>query len=155
MGAFLPQPHMAEGMRDLSGVPLKSKYPHSRGPHLHLQNHHTMGKVSTCMRQGHGHAVCGCCYSAAQSLLTLCDPRDCSPPGPSVHGVSPARIPEWVVISSFRGSSQALNLCLQHWQADSLPLGHLGNPGTLTLVLWALCCKISRLREIATVSEIS
>ena len=39
------------------------------------------------------------------SHLTLCDPMDCSPPGSSVHGVFPARILEWVAISSSRGSS--------------------------------------------------
>ena len=33
-----------------------------------------------------------------QSCLTLCDPMDCSPPGPSVHGILQARILEWVVI---------------------------------------------------------
>ena len=42
----------------------------------------------------------------AQSCLTLCDPMDCSPPGSSVHGISQARILEWVTISSSRGSSQ-------------------------------------------------
>ena len=31
-----------------------------------------------------------------------CDPMDCSPPGSSVHGVSQARILEWVAISSSR-----------------------------------------------------
>ena len=31
---------------------------------------------------------------------------DCSPPGSSVHGISQARILEWVVISFARGSSQ-------------------------------------------------
>ena len=36
---------------------------------------------------------------------TLCDPLDCSPPGSSVHRVFQARILEWVVISSSRGSS--------------------------------------------------
>ena len=35
----------------------------------------------------------------AQSCLTLCDPRDCSTPGSSVHGISQARILEWVAIS--------------------------------------------------------
>ena len=29
-----------------------------------------------------------CCCSVAQSCPTLCDPMDCSPPGPSVHGIS-------------------------------------------------------------------
>ena len=32
---------------------------------------------------------------------------DCSPLGSSVHGISQARILEWVAISFFRGSSQA------------------------------------------------
>ena len=41
-----------------------------------------------------------------KSHLTLCSPMDCSPPGSSVHGVFQARIPEWVAISSSRGSSQ-------------------------------------------------
>ena len=40
-----------------------------------------------------------------QSCLTLCDPMDYSPTGSSVHGILQARILEWVVISSSRGSS--------------------------------------------------
>ena len=35
-----------------------------------------------------------------------CDPKDCSPPGSSAHGILQARILEWVAISSPRGSSQ-------------------------------------------------
>ena len=31
-----------------------------------------------------------------QSCRTLCDPKDCSPPGSSVHGILQARILEWV-----------------------------------------------------------
>ena len=42
---------------------------------------------------------------SAQSCPTLCDPMDCSPPGSSVHGILQTRIPEWVAISSSRGSS--------------------------------------------------
>ena len=41
-----------------------------------------------------------------QSYLTLCNPADCSPPGSSVHGISQARILEWVATSSSRGSSR-------------------------------------------------
>ena len=41
----------------------------------------------------------------AQSCLTLCDPRDCSPPGSSVHGIVQARILEWVAMPSSRESS--------------------------------------------------
>ena len=40
-----------------------------------------------------------------QSCLTLCDPMDYSPPGPSVHGILQARILEWVAVPSSRGSS--------------------------------------------------
>ena len=32
----------------------------------------------------------------AQLCLTLCDPRDCSPPGSSVPGIFQTRILEWV-----------------------------------------------------------
>ena len=42
-----------------------------------------------------------CC---AQLCLTLCNPLDYSPPGFSIHGISQARILEWVAISSSRGS---------------------------------------------------
>ena len=48
----------------------------------------------------------------AQSSPTLCDPIDCSPPCPSVHGISQARILEWVAISFSRGSS---------WSKDRTP----------------------------------
>ena len=41
----------------------------------------------------------------AQSCLTLCYPRDCSPPGSSVHAILQARILEWVTILFSRGSS--------------------------------------------------
>ena len=49
----------------------------------------------------------GLCMHAKllQSCLTLCDPMDCSPPGSSVHGISQARILDWVAISHSRGIS--------------------------------------------------
>ena len=59
--------------------------------------------------------VCACVYACMlmcmlnQSCSTLCDPVDCSPPGSSVHGVFQARMLEWVVISSSRGSSPPMN----------------------------------------------
>jgi len=46
------------------------------------------------------------CCACALLCPTLCDPMDCSPPGSSVHGISQARILEWVAMSSSRGSSQ-------------------------------------------------
>ena len=63
----------------------------------------------------------------SQSCPTLGHPMDCSPPGSSVHGISQARILEWVAMPSSRGifPTQGSNphlLHLPHWQADSLPL---------------------------------
>ena len=45
--------------------------------------------------------------SVAKSCPTLCKPMDCSPPGSSGHGISQARILQWVAISFFTGSSQS------------------------------------------------
>ena len=43
--------------------------------------------------------------SVAQLCLCPCDPVDCSLPGSSVHGISQARILEWVAIPFSRESS--------------------------------------------------
>ena len=60
----------------------------------------------------------------AKSYQTLCDPRNCSPPGGSVHGISQARALEWVAISCSRASSRprdwscvsCISRCiLYHW----------------------------------------
>ena len=53
-------------------------------------------------------SCCCCCCFVAQSRSRVwlsCDPKDCSPPGSSVHGFSQARILEWVAISFSRGYS--------------------------------------------------
>ena len=39
------------------------------------------------------------------SYVSLCDPRDYSPPASSLHGISQAKIVEWIAISFSRGSS--------------------------------------------------
>ena len=52
--------------------------------------------------------LCICIHNVAvQSLnrVRLCDPKDCSPPDPSVHGIFQARIQEWVAVFFSRGSS--------------------------------------------------
>ena len=57
-------------------------------------------------------------YTILLSLAWLiCNPMDYSPPGSSVHGISQARILEWVAISFSRGSSrrQGSNLHLLHY----------------------------------------
>ena len=50
--------------------------------------------------------ICVCVYAESQSCPTLCNSMDYSPPGSSFHGISQARIQEWVAVSFSRGSSQ-------------------------------------------------
>ena len=47
------------------------------------------------------------CHFLLQGMAgpILCNPLDCSLPGSSVHGISQARVLEWVEISSSRGPS--------------------------------------------------
>ena len=78
-----------------------------------------------------------------QLCPTLCDPKDCSPPGSSVHGILQARILQWVAISFSRGSflprDQTHEPLLLQWQVDFLPLNHQGRPKHL--VFKYLLCK--------------
>ena len=62
----------------------------------------------------------------AQSCLTLCDPMDCSPPGPSAHGILQARILEQVAIPFYQGifPAQGLNLGLPHCRQILYRLSH-------------------------------
>ena len=59
----------------------------------------TVSSVCLCVH------VCAyaCMRVRAHLCLTLWDPVDCNLPGSPVHGIFPARIPEWVAISSSRG----------------------------------------------------
>ena len=66
----------------------------------------------------------------ARSCPTLYDSRDGSPLGSSVHGILQARILEWVVISSSRGSFQLRDWtsiswvsCTAGWFFSTEPLG--------------------------------
>ena len=43
--------------------------------------------------------------SVSHSVLSLCNPTNCSPPGSSVLGILQARILEWVAVSFSRNSS--------------------------------------------------
>ena len=67
--------------------------------------------------------------SVCHSVMTLCDPMDCSPPVSSVHGILQARTLKWVAIPFSRGSSRP-----RDWtqspalQADSLLSEPLGKP---------------------------
>ena len=61
------------------------------------------------------------------SCLTLCNPRDYSPPGSFVHGALQARILERVAMPSTRGSSEPRSPSLQ---ADSILSEPPGKPNT-------------------------
>ena len=85
--------------------------------------------------------------SVTQSCLTLCDPMDCSLPGSSVHGISQARILEWVAISYSRVSSwprdQICVSCigrriLHHWATQEALILHLNLAKRLRSKGWRL-----------------
>ena len=65
------------------------------------------------------------------SRVQLWDSVDGSPPGSSVHGISQARILEWLAISFSRGFScprDQTQVSTSAFQADYLPLSHLSSP---------------------------
>ena len=67
-----------------------------------------------------------------KSCPMLYDPMDCSPSGPSVHGILQARILEWVAISFSRGSSQPKDQTHISYISRQIlyHLSHLGSPQT-------------------------
>ena len=88
-----------------------------------------------CIPQNLAWCVAHSKYSIAvvQSLSCVwlfCEPMDCSPPGSSVHGLSQARILEWVAISSSRGSSCPGIEPASSTMAGGSLLSHQGSPST-------------------------
>ena len=75
-----------------------------------------------------------------QSCPNLCNPKECSLPGSSAHGILQARILEGVAMPSSRGSplprDQMPLLCLRHRQAGSLTLAPPGQPGDREELPW-------------------
>ena len=70
--------------------------------------------------------VCVCVRSVASVVSDSLHPMDCSPPSSSVHAASPGKNTGmgchfFLQIFLTQGLNQRL-LCLQHWQAVSLPL---------------------------------
>ena len=93
-------------------------------------------KESTIMNIG---CVCLCGGDLVTKwCLILCDIRDCTLPGSSVHGISQARILEWVDISFFRGSSPWLQHCNQitDWSASEALLSYFYCILILTYSTW-------------------
>ena len=69
---------------------------------IHLKPKYSIERKQLVTISPQGRALCWV-YSVMSDSL---HPMDCSPPGSSIHGISQARILEWVVISYSRGSSQ-------------------------------------------------
>ena len=87
-------------------LPTSGYYPRVSGiPGLQLQGKirekkvlgRLRSEINPCTHLGGG--------LVSQLCPTLATPWSCSPPGSSVHGISEARILEWVATSSSRGSS--------------------------------------------------
>ena len=68
--------------------------------------------------------------SVALLCPTLCIPMDCSPPGSSVHGISQARVLEWLAISFSR-----LMLVISPTNASSLVVSVCSSWGEASLRL--------------------
>ena len=65
------------------------------------------GKKAAAMKRAAGSSRIASVHAQSlQPCLPLCDPIDCSPSDSSVHGISQARILEWVPMLSSRRSSQ-------------------------------------------------
>ena len=67
------------------------------------------------------------CSVVSNSLQLM----DYTLPGSSVHGVLQAKTLEWIchaLLQVIFPGTQGSNLYLLHWQANSLPLHHLGSP---------------------------
>ena len=97
----------------------------------HTKIHRLKSLIPQCNHMSIHKAFKGHTY--AQSCLTLCNFTDCSPPGSSVHGDFPGKNTgvgcHFLLQEIFptQGSNPG-PLCLQYWQAGSLPLGPPGKP---------------------------
>ena len=68
-------------------------------------------------------------------------PMDYSLPSSSVHGISQARILEWVAISFSRDCPDPeIQFVSPALKANSLPLSHLGSPEMRILKIMSSCC---------------
>ena len=74
----------------------------------------------------------------AQMCPTLCDPRDCSPPGSSVHLIFQVRILEWVAIPFSMGYSQTRNQTQVSHHCRQI-LYHMSHQGSPKILEWVAC----------------
>ena len=77
---------------------------------------HPLKDTGPCGSMGDCYQMVVLMLMLTHSCLTLCDALDCSPPDSYIPGIFQARVPEWVAISSSRGSSQP---------RDRTPISHI------------------------------
>ena len=86
--------------------------------------------------------------SVSQLCPTVWDPMDCSPPGPSVHGISLARTLDWVALLSSWGPSRPRDRShvscidgwiLYHWATREFFQTKTSPQNKTLLGLWADC----------------
>ena len=93
-------------------------------------------------------SFCMLAFMHAQLCPTLCDPRDCSLPRTSVHGILQAKILDWVVISFSKGSSRPTDWIHICWVScidrQMLPLRPLGSPILLCVCVCVCVCLVAQ-----------
>ena len=83
-----------------------------------------------------------------KSCPTLCDPIDCSQPGPSVHGISQARMLEWFAIFFSRESPDpGIQPGPPTLQVDSLPTELSGKRGLVQVTLNSYLLKTLKVQQ--------
>ena len=97
----------------------------------------------------------------AQSCPTLRNPMDCSLPGSSVHGISQARVLEWVAIAFSETSlTGTKNICpseeslhqQSQWQCSALWCSEQGTQNQHQHIEWDPCTTAARCQQCPWVS---
>ena len=91
-----------------------------------------------------------------QSCPTLCNPADCSLPGSSVHGILQARILEWVVMPSSKGSRWPRNwTCISYVSCIGRQvLYHFLGIYPVKIVNWKYTCTPGFIVALFTIARI-
>ena len=85
------------------------------------------GITNSCNRVFRKELLCVLCTQSLIRVLLFAAPWDCGPPASSVHGISLARILEWLVSSSSKGSS---------WPRNQTHISWVSCPGRWILYHW-------------------
>ena len=87
------------GRRPISIIVTQKRGPVEAPSQYLLRDHQARAQRTWQITPWLTEVLCVCvCAMSLQLCLTLCDPRDCSLPGSSVHGIFWARILEWVAM---------------------------------------------------------